>query len=339
MARSFSLEGVLHMQSLYTTELRQGHILAHTVELPNGVKLKKLGSLNMHEISMLKQSSIVSVEVYTPEDINKRVDVYNAIVTLLNRSISSMKIHGVCAKDYAYAKKIVQGTIAKNPVLLYNIYKLLLVHYTTYKHSIRVAILSAMLYRHLGIAYSYPLNDLVVGALLHDLGKQDTAVKQLVDKRGKLTDFERVIVKHHPQLAFNYIDKKYYNKNVCDIVLQHHEKLNGQGYPYGLYDKQINYLAQIVSVADVYDAVTQHRPYHPEKDNFCGYEVLDNDVKTGALNSEIVKALKCVVAVYVEGDILETNLGIQGRVFHTTSSETPKVVFEDGRVLVLDRRR
>lgn len=327
------------MQSIYTTELRQGHILAHTVELPNGVKLKKLGSLNMHEISMLKQSSIMSVEVYTPEDINKMVEVYNAIVTLLNRSISAMKIHGVCQKDYAYAKKIIQDTIAKNPVLLYNIYKLLLVHYTTYKHSIRVAILSTMLYRHLGIAHSYPLNDLVVGALLHDLGKQDITVKQLVDKRGRLTDFERAIVKHHPQLAFNYIDKKYYNKNICDIVLQHHEKLNGQGYPYGLYGKQINYLAQIVSVADIYDAVTQRRPYHPEKDNFCGYKVLDNDVKTGALNSEIVKALKCVVAVYVKGDILETNLSIQGIVSYTTSSETPRVILADGRVLMLDKRR
>lgn len=329
----------MYVQSIYTTELRQGHILAHTVELPNGVKLKKLGSLNMHEISMLKQSSIVSVEVYTPEDIYKKADVYNAIVTLLNRSISAMKIRGVCPKDYAYAKKIVQDTIAKNTVLLYNIYKLLLVHYTTYKHSIRVAILSAMLYRHLGTAHSYPLNDLIVGALLHDLGKQDTTVKQLVDKRGKLTDVERAVVKHHPQLAFNYIDKKYYNKNICDIILQHHERLNGQGYPYGLYGKQINYLAQIVSVADVYDAVTQHRPYHPEKDNFCGYEVLDNDVKTGALNSEIVKALKCVVAVYVEGDILETNFGIQCIVLKTTSSETPKVVFDNGRVSVLDRRR
>lgn len=327
------------MQSIYTTELRQGHILARTIELPNGVKLNKLGSLNMHEISLLKQSSLVSVEVYSPEDINKRVDLYNTVVVLLNRSISSMKIRGVNPKDYTYAKKIIQGTIAKNPVLLYNVYKLLLTHYTTYKHSVRVAILSVMLYRHLGNAHSYPLSDLVVGALLHDLGKQDATVKQLVDKRGRLSDFERALVQNHPQLAFKYINKNYYNSNICCIILQHHEKLNGEGYPFGLSGSQINYLAQIVSVADVYDAVTQHRPYHPEKDNYFGYDILDKDVESGALNPEIVKALKCVVAVYVEGDILDTQLGIQGRVFHTTSSRAPRVVLDDGRVLVLNKRR
>jgi putative nucleotidyltransferase with HDIG domain len=322
------------MQSIYTTELRQGHILAHTVELSNGVRLKKLGSLNMHEISLLKQSSLVSVEIYSPEDVNKRVDLYNAVVVLLNRSISSMKIRGVNPKDCAYAQKIIQGTIAKNPVLLYNIYKLLLTHYTTYKHSVRVAILSVMLYRHLGNAYSYPLSDLTVGALLHDLGKQDATVKQLVDKRGKLSDFERGMIQSHPQLAFNYINKNYYNSNICSIILQHHEMLNGKGYPFGLKGSQINYLAQIVSVADVYDAVTQHRPYHLEKNNFRGYEVLNNDVESGALNGEIVRALKCVVAVYVAGDILDTSLGIQGRVSYTTSSKTPRIVLSDGRVLV-----
>jgi HD-GYP domain-containing protein (c-di-GMP phosphodiesterase class II) len=99
------------------------------------------------------------------------------------------------------------------------------------------------------------------GALLHDIGKMGIPDSILL-KKGKLTDEEWVWMRKHPQLAIDMLMPIAYLNNALDIPYGHHEKWDGTGYPRGLKREQIPLAARIFAVADVYDAITNDRPYH-----------------------------------------------------------------------------
>lgn len=130
----------------------------------------------------------------------------------------------------------------------------------TYSHSVNVAILSLII----GISYGLNKNDLydlTLGALLHDIGKMFIP-EDLLKKPDFLTTDEFKIVQEHSLRGFNYM-KEELNINAKSriIALQHHEKVDGTGYPYNLKDKEINLFSKIVSIADVYDGLTSDRIY------------------------------------------------------------------------------
>ncbi|MDZ4242162.1 MAG: HD domain-containing phosphohydrolase, partial [Candidatus Omnitrophota bacterium] len=100
------------------------------------------------------------------------------------------------------------------------------------------------------------------GALLHDLGKLGIPDGILL-KPGPLTEEEWVIMRRHPQLAFDLLSPIAYLKPALDIPYCHHEKLDGSGYPRGLSGEQIPLAARIFAVVDVWDALHSDRPYRP----------------------------------------------------------------------------
>ncbi|MFW6389664.1 MAG: HD-GYP domain-containing protein, partial [Halanaerobiales bacterium] len=97
-------------------------------------------------------------------------------------------------------------------------------------------------------------------ALLHDLGKIDIPT-DILYKPGRLTQEEFKLVKKHPQMSFNILEMLEVDNTVAKIVLQHHERLDGSGYPHGLKSKEIRPAAKILAVADVVEAMLSHRPY------------------------------------------------------------------------------
>ena len=103
------------------------------------------------------------------------------------------------------------------------------------------------------------------GALLHDIGKIGIA-EHILLKSGKLTDEEHEIIKRHPIIGHNMIKHvgNFHKNGVLDIVLYHHERYDGAGYPEGLKGNQIPLFARIVAVADTFDAMTSKRIYRDE---------------------------------------------------------------------------
>ena len=99
-------------------------------------------------------------------------------------------------------------------------------------------------------------------ALIHDLGKIAVPA-EILSKPSSLSDTEMNLVKSHPRVAFDILKGIHFVWPIADIVLQHHERMNGSGYPQGLRDSQIIMEARILSVADVVEAMTSHRPYRP----------------------------------------------------------------------------
>ncbi len=125
--------------------------------------------------------------------------------------------------------------------------------------------LTAQLACLIGAAMDLPvgsLRDLHVAGRLHDLGK--IAIPgEILAKSGQLSDFEFSMIKSHPQVAYDILQPLNLPGQISQIMLQHHERLDGSGYPLGLKGKKILLEARILAVADVVEAMHSHRPYRP----------------------------------------------------------------------------
>lgn len=102
----------------------------------------------------------------------------------------------------------------------------------------------------------------VFGAALHDVGKIFTP-NSILTKSDKLSDAEFKLIKKHSFDGGWLLRRIGIDPVMCGIIMQHHERLDGSGYPYGLAGAQISLGARIVAVADTFDAMTSARPYHP----------------------------------------------------------------------------
>ncbi len=106
------------------------------------------------------------------------------------------------------------------------------------------------------------VDSLQVTGVLHDLGKISVPA-EILSKPSKLTDVELQLVREHPQMGFDILKNIDFPWPVAEFVLQHHERIDGSGYPKGLRGDQIHLEARIIAVADVVEAISSHRPYRP----------------------------------------------------------------------------
>jgi putative nucleotidyltransferase with HDIG domain len=127
-------------------------------------------------------------------------------------------------------------------------------------HSRRVTELSVGLAKSLGLGEP-DLSHIRRGAMLHDIGKM-AIPDRIMLKENKLDDEEWAFMRRHPILGFEMISEIDYLRPAIDILLCHHEKWNGEGYPFGLAREQIPLYARIFAVADVWDAMVSERVYH-----------------------------------------------------------------------------
>lgn len=128
-------------------------------------------------------------------------------------------------------------------------------------HQRRVSELAVAIARELGLPEE-KIHGIHLAATIHDLGKIHIPAEYL-SKPGKLTDIEFVIIKTHPQAGYDILKGIEFPWPIADIVRQHHERLDGSGYPQGLKGGQILLESRIMTVADVVEAMASHRPYRP----------------------------------------------------------------------------
>lgn len=140
-----------------------------------------------------------------------------------------------------------------------------------FRHSVNVAALSAMLGKWLELP-SRDIMLLTYAGILHDIGKSKIPL-DILNKRGTLTTKEFNIVKTHPIKSYEIVKTiPYIDPTVEMAVLMHHERIDGSGYPLRLKDEKIHLYAKIVSVADVFDAMTSNRVYSSKN---CPLQVLE----------------------------------------------------------------
>lgn len=135
----------------------------------------------------------------------------------------------------------------------------------TYGHSKTVARYSYVLAEAVGVRDPGALNSIRKGALLHDSGKM-AIPDSILKKPGPLTAKEWEVIRRHPALGFGLVRDVKLVREVGNIILYHHEKYDGTGYPKGLKGEAIPLEARVFAVADTLDAVTSHRPYRAPRD-------------------------------------------------------------------------
>lgn len=139
----------------------------------------------------------------------------------------------------------------------------------TYVHSMNVALICNMMAGWLH--YSEEDTDMLTAAgLLHDIGKVRIP-KEIICKPGKLTDIEYQIIKSHPTLGYDVLKDMLIDEHIKLGALMHHERYDGGGYPGRIKGNQIDEVARIVAVADVYDAMTANRVY---REGLCPFDVI-----------------------------------------------------------------
>lgn len=154
-------------------------------------------------------------------------------------------------------------------------------------HQAKVGSIAYMIAKDLG--YSDEEADLIqVAGLLHDVGKSAVPI-EILYKPGKLTNYEFEQIKSHCLMSYEILKDMEFDIPVGEIALQHHERLDGSGYPRGLKGDEILKETMIISVADVLDAMTSHRPYRPKRS--MEEAVFELESNAGVLyDADIVKA-------------------------------------------------
>lgn len=131
----------------------------------------------------------------------------------------------------------------------------------TARHQRRVAQISTKIAEKMGLS-SDRIHGLHLAASIHDLGKIGVPA-EILSKPSKLTDAERILVHEHPKIGFEIVEKVEFPWPIKEMILQHHERIDGSGYPHGLTGDQILLETKILTVADVVEAMSSHRPYRP----------------------------------------------------------------------------
>ena len=161
-------------------------------------------------------------------------------------------------------------------------------------HSGRVAQYASDVAEALGLKGA-EVEDIRRGALFHDIGKivvPDSVLKKV----GPLTPDERLLINQHPVAGCDLLSGMKTMRRILPIIYHHHERLDGSGYPDGIAGADIPQNVRIVSVSDVFDALTTSRAYRAAMTEEAAWRIIDDDVRQGRLDAASAEALRAVVA-------------------------------------------
>lgn len=211
--------------------------------------------------------------------VQKRASVLREMTKIVVQDVLDDPRSGEKIKKVGESVQGLVGFILDNETSYYSLMKISAHDFYTYIHSLNVCTLSVGLGSAIGLTKSPDLENLGLGAMLHDIGKSQVD-SRLINKPGRLTEEEFKQMKNHVTLGVDLL-KTHHNlpAAVLDPVAQHHEKLSGIGYPLGLKDKQLTLFGRISSIVDIYDALTTKRSY---KAAFSPFEALSFLSKTEA---------------------------------------------------------
>lgn len=192
---------------------------------------------------------------------------------------------------------------------------------STYAHSLNVALLANIFGRWLHFD-TQQLKILTVAGLLHDIGKVLIPV-EIIQKPGRLTKEEFEIVKQHPYKGYRLLQDKKIDDTIAQVALLHHEKCDGSGYPMGLKNNKINDYAKIITIVDVYEAMTANRCY---REGICPFAVIRMYEEDGYLRYDpkyLIPFLQGISDTYLHNTVLLSD-GRKGEIILTNKTRVSR---------------
>lgn len=253
-------------------------------------------------------------------------EAYSQAIDQTKRIINDVKMGRQV--DYQTSAEALEGVIesaVQNADTIICLSKLSKYDSYTYSHSINVAAIAVVFGEYLGLPRK-DLQLLGVAGMLHDIGK--TAIpSRIINKRARLTGREFDEIKRHPFYGHKILERNgSIPQKVCRAVMEHHEKFNGSGYPNALTEGNISVFGRILSLADVYDALTSDRSYKnailPNKALAIMYGMRDQDFSA----REVQLFIKCL-GIFPSGSLVKLNSGNYGVVFESNPEKPllPKI--------------
>lgn len=298
--------------------LRGNEVLAKTiynddgkVMLPSGIKLKRniINTLKNHgfyyvyikdnfdaslDDNLIKKTKLSAIE--------SMPDIFNSILDGDKNKITECILN---------IENIVDTIINDNNINI-NLYEIQEYDEHLYIHCVDTGIMAILIGKNLNLSPK-ELKSLGTGAFLHDIGKIKISSK-IINKKGSLTTSEYDIVKRHPILGYNILKSAGITDNIIlSCVFQHHERIDGTGYPLSLTQEKISYFAKIISICDVYTAISANRSYRPRFNPNEAYEYILSGVNS-SFDSDLVNCFKKTFSIYPIGCKIKLSNGLQGEV-------------------------
>lgn len=202
----------------------------------------------------------------------------------------------------------------------------------TFRHSVDVAALALMMGKSLGLPHDQ-LRNLGISGLMHDVGKAKIPAS-ILNKPGKLDNNEFALMKQHTVFGYQILkEKQSFNNDIMMGVLQHHEKMNGKGYPLSQSAAGIHTFAKIISVADVFDALVTKRSYKDPMPKFIAMEMIM--AMFTELDVSMIKHFLQTIILYPVDSMVTLSNGKHAKVVENTPGYPmrPKVIdTEDGTI-------
>ena len=208
----------------------------------------------------------------------------------------------------------------------------------TYRHSLNVAMINSVFAGWLGMS-EYERKQLTLCGLLHDVGKLLIS-KDILRKPGRLTEEEYEQIKKHPLLGYEKMKDKKLPESVKQVILLHHERADGSGYPYGFRLKEIDPYAAITAIADVYDAMTSNRVYRHGMSPFDVIEIFEKEGRKQFNPMFLVPILNNLTNTYLQHYVKLSN-GEKGKIVLINKSELsrPMIALDNNKFIDLSKER
>ncbi|TWI60088.1 HD-GYP domain-containing protein [Halalkalibacter nanhaiisediminis] len=312
--------------------LRQGVVLTERVI----TRLSEMG-ISFVYIEDARTEGIDVADIVTDETKRMAVKTIKEEFLHIGKEIQLKKVFNGdhLSKDFSKIVQAILSDIKSNEEALALLSDVYVYDNYIFTHSLNVTVYTLGLAVDLGFNEKQ-LIEIGMGALLHDVGKLSIPA-EILNKPGRLTDEEFAIIKTHAKAGFDMLRR---SPNIslltAHCALQHHERLDGTGYPQGLIDENIHIYAKIIGIADVFDAVTSNRVYRKPMLPHEALELLYAGVGT-QFDHTLIDAFRRTIAVYPVGLTVTLSDGRIGIVIkqnkELSTHPVVRIISEDGEEL------
>lgn len=331
--------GLADVHPIKTEDLPSGKIVDQTILDANGRALFEKGSfLDDFQIEGLLRDGITELyvkeespeekekpEIVIAKDVQETIDkareadrsTVNLSENVKDRVAKGIQYLFSNSADVSFADETanVTGDLMKalesNATIAVDVGSLKVSDEYTFKHCVDVATMSMVIARRYGLD-DRAVRDIGIAGLLHDVGKIKIP-REILNKPSRLTEEEFNVMKQHAKYGYDMLkEKNAFNDGILMGVLQHHEKLNGSGYPGSLRGDDIHLYAKIIAVADIYDSLVTKRPY---KKGFSKRDAIEIIMAmTAELDIFVMQSFFDSVILYPVDSIVSLSNGEQAKV-------------------------
>jgi putative nucleotidyltransferase with HDIG domain len=337
------------IRQINTTELKDGMVLAEDVLYSRGLLLfpkdtkltdRHLLKLNLYSIRSVYIKDFFNYKAnnnnnLTPQQAKVRQSFvkfskeYKIKETKVKEQLSQISDgHSVKITDLFSMSSQLVNDLGNQSDLFSHLCHLKTSDDSTYTHCLNVSMLCNIFAHWLHFDQTQ-IEALTVAGLLHDIGKIKIS-PEILNKPGKLTQEEFEIIKQHPKIGYDMVKDKDIDEGIKQAILLHHEKMDGTGYPIGLSWDKIHPYAKIISIVDIYDAMTAERTYHHRYSPFKVIKIFEEECY-GILDTHYMYIFLEHIAHNYVGSIAKLSTGEECEIkfIHSKSPSRPIVQIDN----------